>query len=720
MFIGLDTETHLINNVRRVPPLVCMSLSSRSRGLDRLMRKVPGDKLNLGEIMGVRCNWLLDKQAAIAAYPLLLEHNLVIQNASFDLLVMAEATGLIEETFLAVDENRVWDTIHREKLIANTYAELTMRWDPFDKRIAPARFGLDTLVMRYLGHDIRAEKTGGGSWRLRYADLEGIPLAQWPADAISYAMEDATYALQVFERQEVEHPPQCEGYSTRDTEDPRRFAGEWQEVQANLALTLQAIYGLRTDPGLVEKTLARWHKLAAKGNAVGLRAGFLKQAKDGKVSRDMVRLQQAVAEGYGFEGVLGTPMITKKKGEPNARVRTVNGPDAPFDFTPEDVRQLYPGIVSAPSKMYPMGQVRDATEVLRDAPVQGRALKRYSQSKQALNFISKWDKPERPILREGMTQPITYIIDSLKSTGRTGARKPAVQQPPKTLGFRECFIPRRGYLYAGADYGQIEMRCWAEVLERWDLGSTLADALRGGKDPHVMMGVNILNAEGTHGLWGYETFIEALSGVNGPDLRKLAKDARQLAKVANFGLMGGLGAPRLVEYAWKTYEMSITVDEAIRLKQLWLQTWPEARLYFANINSKLRFTSTFTAQLPVTGMLRGGLGFTDGCNTYFQAYAAVGFKAAAWDLACEMYVDCGTALFGSRAVLPLHDEFVIEVPEDRAPEAAERLATVMRETMERHVPDIPIEVEPVLMERWYKQAETVRDSSGRLQVWRPE
>jgi hypothetical protein len=423
---------------------------------------------------------------------------------------MMEATGLIEETFLAIDDGRIWDTMHRDKLMSNAVNELRTRWDPFTGKIGKSFFNLPDLTMRYLGIDVREEKTDPDSWRLRYAELDGVPLKQWPSAAVEYAMLDAVYAFLICLHQEDMYPDQLDGWPTRDPERPARFQGEIREIQADIALNLMAAYGLRTDPELVDKTLARWKKLADKGNAVGLRAGFLQQKKDGSVSRVMVKLQQAVANAYGFEGVLGTPMITQRKAGPHARIRTINGDNAPYDFTPDDIRETRPEIVTDPSRMYPHGQVKDATEVLRDAPYKSKPLQKYSKSKQAINFLSKWDNPDRPVLRIGTQGPITYSVDSLKVTGRTGVRKPAMQQPPKVLGFRECFVPRPGWLYAGADYSQVEMRCWAQVLEWWELGTTLGDALRAGMDPHVMMGVSLLNASDKYlEDWDYESFLHA-------------------------------------------------------------------------------------------------------------------------------------------------------------------------------------------------------------------
>ena len=41
----------------------------------------------------------------------------------------------------------------------------------------------------------------------------------------------------------------------------------------------------------------------------------------------------------------------------------------------------------------------------------------------------------------------------------------------------------------------------------------------------------------------------------------------------------------------------------------------------------------------------------------------------------------------------------------------------MVKTMQEYIPDVPIEAEPALMRRWYKDAAPVYDDSGKLLVW---
>ncbi len=110
------------------------------------------------------------------------------------------------------------------------------------------------------------------------------------------------------------------------------------------------------------------------------------------------------------------------------------------------------------------------------------------------------------------------------------------------------------------------------------------------------------------------------------------------------------------------------------------------------------------------------MGFCDGANTLFQGLAADGAKNALFRVAHECYVDQGTALFGTRPVVFVHDEIIAEVPADIAHEASERLAVVMCQAMAEYVPDVPITAKPALMERWLKAAEPVY-ANGRLVPW---
>ena len=122
-----------------------------------------------------------------------------------------------------------------------------------------------------------------------------------------------------------------------------------------------------------------------------------------------------------------------------------------------------------------------------------------------------------------------------------------------------------------------------------------------------------------------------------------------------------------------------------------------------------------------SGRLRGGTNYCAGCNTYFQGLAADGAKNAIWEVMKECYVDVDSPLYGCRPVAFIHDELLVEVPEDieARTAAADRLAEVMVSAMEKWIPDVKIAAEPAAMTRWLKGAEEVRDEQGRLMCWEP-
>jgi DNA polymerase I-like protein with 3'-5' exonuclease and polymerase domains len=121
----------------------------------------------------------------------------------------------------------------------------------------------------------------------------------------------------------------------------------------------------------------------------------------------------------------------------------------------------------------------------------------------------------------------------------------------------------------------------------------------------------------------------------------------------------------------------------------------------------------------VSGRVRGRTRYTAACNTFFQGLAADGAKAACYALARACYLR-GGALYGSRSVAFIHDEVLMEHPEDEASERAKIQAKIMCEEMQALVPDVKITAAPALMRCWYKDAEAVYNSRNELVCWEPE
>lgn len=98
--------------------------------------------------------------------------------------------------------------------------------------------------------------------------------------------------------------------------------------------------------------------------------------------------------------------------------------------------------------------------------------------------------------------------------------------------------------------------------------------------------------------------------------------------------------------------------------------------------------------ITLTGRLRANASYCQRRNTLFQGLAADGAKLALWLVWREGY----------RIVNFIHDEFVVEIPDDgEAEQHRERIKQLMIEGMKMVVPDVRIGVESVISDRWSKE-----------------
>lgn len=344
------------------------------------------------------------------------------------------------------------------------------------------------------------------------------------------------------------------------------------------------------------------------------------------------------------------------------------------------------------------GQVQLAKDVFDG--VRDPYLRAYSH----FNSLSKKLTTDVPL----MQVPVVHTrFSAIQKTGRTGSRDPNIQNLDRRSGARECFVPRPGYTFACADYGKGELCTWSQVC-LWLFGrSALANALNRGHDPHLQIAATIVGCSYAEA----ETRFEAKDTV--------VDDSRQAGKVANFGFPGGMGIARFVTYALKQYGVHLTEDMARQLKRTWRQTWPEADQYHSWISSmfvgdRARVT---VEQMGGSGRWRGGCGYTDACNTQFQGLLADTGLDAGFTIARACYADPRTALYGGHIVNFPHDEFIVEVLDDRAHDAAHELSYLMNAAAMRWCPDVALRASPLLSERFSKSAKAVYQN-GRLVPWR--
>lgn len=347
----------------------------------------------------------------------------------------------------------------------------------------------------------------------------------------------------------------------------------------------------------------------------------------------------------------------------------------------------------------PTGRVKTDEEACANS--HNEDLKKLSRYRQLQTLINKDIKT----LKSGTEFPIRTRFNVLLNTGRTSSSKPNLQNPRREPGIRECYVPRPGYVLCSVDYDSAELHTLAQVCYELLGRSRLREKLNQKADLHLDFAAQLLGIS-------YE---EALKRKHEPEV----KEARQRAKVANFGFPGGMGHRKLAIYA-KGYGLDMTEEEALNLRTRWNQNWPEMAGYFKWINSlfsiKGRDQVTNIMHL-YSNRFRGSVYYTEACNSFFQGLAADGAKAATYEVTKACYTEPNSPLFGSRPILFLHDEIMLEVPIDKAHDAAVELSRMMVEEFNKWTPDVPAKAEPTLMTRWSKNAETLYNSEGKLIPW---
>jgi DNA polymerase-1 len=644
---GFDLETHLVKPGMLVPRMVCLTWASATD---------TGIMLRFEALA-----WL---HRRLTDGSILVGHNI-----TYDLAVAcAEDESLIPLIFAAYEAGRIRCTEVQQYLIDIARGEGAFRRTRGQTR--KANTSLKELVWHWKGQELPKE----GTWRLRYHELDGKSLEEWPDEAIMYPLRDAREAYDIDALQRTYAFGAATPWTAKQVPPLNDAANQ---NRAAWALHLASVWGVRTDPTKVhalEDALEAEHNSAVK---------ILQ--KDGIVRAD---------------GTTDTKLL---------RARVVAAYAAIHKEVPR----------TPPSKKFPDGQVQISAAVLNATSDGGLLVK--GALHECENIRSNWLLAGWGGLRSGTQVPICARYKPVLETGRVSCSQPNMMNPPRGGGVRDCFVPRPGWVFAGADYDTLELRTLAQACLEMVGWSALADALNAGADPHlglaaVLMGISDAEAA--------RLYAEGDKNV---------EDWRQLCKIANFGFPGGMVPLTFQEYA-EGYGRVITLDVAKRLYAGWHKRWPEMDHYFKRIKAMLPWRGRGTIVQLQSLRVRGDVGFCQAANTFFQGRAADGAKEALWRVAKEQYTGVRTdgrpgvsPLYGCRTVIFMHDEIIMEVPEATAThrlhgagDAGERLGQVMVEAMSKWVPNVLIKASPVLMRSWKKGAKPVRNAAGVLVPGRPE
>ena len=702
--ISCDIETPWVSEDNHLPEVICLSMSGGPATFYEALAFLSPMAAQGEDIIcrfdSVAEEWsvLVGKElaATLVSWAMAVDGSiLVTHNGRFDWsCMMAHAPELRPRIIELANEGRLSDTKIREDLFA--IASGFFVFDP--RRNAKFSASLAACAQVYLNKDRFAQKKDPDSVRYTYERLIGVPLDEWGSEEVNYAIEDSDDTRDVWWAQ-AEHPDFPEGKVVNDN---GMLVNEVEQVAADLVLYDISAYGVMTDFDAVVTFAINVQRDAAAANNAAFEAGFLRINKC------------KFCEGTGWLGV--PPNIGKCaqcEGDPDyipkgSRV-PLKKPTLHRARLQAWVQHCFGGYApkTDPTSKFPQGQVKTDNETLLGSghPL----LLKYAKGLQAKKLLSTYV----PILMAGSGRAILSDPRILVRSGRTSWRRPNLQNPPRTEGFRECFVPRPGMVFASIDYDALELCTVSQACIEFFGYSRLAEAINAGKDPHILLALDLLAAKGIH--LDHDEAVKARKNP-GHEHHKEVKAARQNAKIGNFGFWGGLGVQSFVVFA-KGMGVDMSFNEAQRLRDAWFARWAETKPYFNMISMSSDISGgRFRVKQLYTDRLRGDCTYTSGANTYFQGLAADGAKAALWALYMAMY-DEASPMYGVRMWAFIHDEVLFEGPEETAHVWAPEAARIMREEMQRYVPDVKIGAEAALMRRWLKNADPVYDDTGKLIPW---
>jgi DNA polymerase-1 len=257
----------------------------------------------------------------------------------------------------------------------------------------------------------------------------------------------------------------------------------------------------------------------------------------------------------------------------------------------------------------------------------------------------------------------TSYNQTVTATGRLSSSDPNLQNIPIRTEdgrrIREAFVPEAGWWMISADYSQIELRILAHLSQ----DTTLIKAFQQGEDIHA----------------------RTASEIFGVSSDKITPQMRREAKVINFGIIYGMSpyglarelgvepkiaAEYIDEYFKKYQGVKSYLDEILKeaKKKGNVTTICNRRRYLPEINSSNRAARQFAERTAI--------------NTPIQGSAADLIKIAM----IRIYRRLTEKGLKTKMIMQVHDELVLEAPDDEADQAERVVKEEMEGVMDMVVP----------------------------------
>ena len=284
-----------------------------------------------------------------------------------------------------------------------------------------------------------------------------------------------------------------------------------------------------------------------------------------------------------------------------------------------------------------------------------------------------------PLVDEADGRLHTTYDQTVAATGRLSSTNPNLMNIPirTDLGkqIRRAFIPEKGSVLLSADYSQIELRVMAHLSE----DPVLVEVFAQGEDIHSATAARVYNV----------------------DPGELTTGQRSVAKMVNYGLAYGMGAPGLAE------RLNVPRTEAEEIMDAYFEVFGGVAKFLDRVVTQAHadgFTTTMFGRRRYLPELGSGnprvraIGERQALNAPIQGSAADVMKLAMINV--ERALNEGE--LQTEMILTVHDELVFEVPESEVEEAS---ILVEREMTGVRLPDgsemkVPLAVDLSHGENW--------------------
>lgn len=616
------------------------------------------------------------------------KNTLVFHNAKFDMgVAWTHFPELKQDIWEAYSEGRIKCTQVRERLYTlSTLGNLTQR---------KGYFSLAGCVERRMGVDLSEWKQGEDIWRLRYAELEGVPLEEWPEKAKEYVVADCKHGWNLYFDQE----------RLRTDEGVGSIGGELLQTITDFCLGLMTERGIKVDPDHIAEIAPEIEEGFLKGAQILMEEGVKAHKRHKKVGKaKMFRKEHRTGRNYK-----DCPENSDYYLVPFFQPYAVENKDGSISLKEGLLREYleatYPGQflyseTGAPSLSADSLALLPETD---DPIIVGlKELKEWQKLLTA--FVPKL----RAAAELGSIHP-TYT--SLMETGRTSSSGSSfypshnIQQQPKKGRIRESHIPRDGKLLGAFDYDSLELRSFAQACFDLFGFSVMLDLINKGMDVHAWMGAKLLSMDIGREV-DYEEMMERLKGKHGEAAESEAAHFRQMAKAANFGFPGGLGAEKFLDYL-KSYGVTgVDLDQSKRIRAAFYEAFPEMDSFFDW--HRIQEDCQGYWHYETLGRWRANCDYKQAANgILLQSLASDGAKIALVRLTyeCEFGRLQGTSLLAF-----IHDEFILEIPKELTEIHGKIIMEIMVDAMQVVIPDVAIGVGGDIMPRWAKDKKTFLES----------